>query len=135
MICLPKNVAPFMGLASKDEGRYSMCGVLVEEKQGDAFRLFATDGKKLGVIQGPSAGALLDEFSPDDSAKYLVPTKALENAFKDAGKDGTVRLSCREKIVSLSAGSASRTEGEIEGRFPDYPLVLPAGEPVAVATV
>lgn len=137
MICLPKNVLPIIGMASKEIGRYSLTAVLVEEKHGDAYRLVATDGKKLGIIQGPSIGykGNLEEFDPADSAKYLVPLKAIEQAFKDAGKDEGVRLRCRDKVISLESGTANRAEGEIEGRFPDYPLVLPAGDPVAVACV
>lgn len=136
MICLPKNVLPIVGMASKEEGRYSMCGVLLEEMRDDSFRLVATDGKKLGIIQGPPSGQGVPvAFDPGDSAKYLVPTNVLQQAFKDAGKDGGVRISCRDKVISIESGTAYRAEGEIEGRFPDYALVLPKSDPIAVAMV
>ena len=109
--------------AASETGRYSMTGVLWELEDGVA-RLVATDGKRLALMQGPAEGHGGHTTKGQPS---VVPTKAmnlLERNLQDDPEE-PVRVCLRPNEVLFRTGRSVIYSRLVEGRFPDYRLVLP----------
>jgi DNA polymerase-3 subunit beta len=109
--------------AASETGRYSMTGVLWELEEGVA-RLVATDGKRLALMQGPAQGHGGHTTKGQPS---VVPTKAmnlLERNLQDDPEE-LVRVCLRPNEVLFRTGRSVIYSRLVEGRFPDYRLVLP----------
>jgi DNA polymerase-3 subunit beta len=109
--------------ASTESGRYSMTGVLWE-LDGETIKLVATDGKKLALCQGSAVG------SGGHTTKGLapiVPTKAMNLLERILQDDETelVKVCFRPNDALFRTGRAVLYTRLVEGRFPDYKLVLP----------
>ena len=118
--------------ATADEtARYSMTGVMWE-LDGNIARLVATDGKRLAMAEGvatPVGGHTTKGQTP------VVPTKAmglLERNLQDDPEEA-VKVCLRPNEVLFRTGRAVIYSRLVEGRFPDYRLVMPKKTSVHVA--
>ncbi len=118
--------------AAEDTGRISMTGVLWE-LDGEKLRLVATDGRRLAVAESVATshgGHTTKGQAP------VVPTKAmslLERNLQDEGE--VVRVCIRPNEVLFRTERAVIYSRLVEGRFPDYKVVLPKKHNVKVPLV
>ena len=116
--------------ASKDDTRYNLAGVNVDQDEMGYTALTATDGHRLATTLVPSSGV--------DTKGAIIPLRAV-GVFREA------LLSCPSACVpkwQIKATTASircvgieTTTRLIDGQFPDYRQVLPSdsdGTPVSV---
>src|SRR3954471_12788041 len=110
--------------ACADEAqRYSMTGVMWELDGGSA-RLVATDGRRLALAEGV-ATAVGGHTTKGQTP--VVPAKAmglLERNLQDDPEE-TVRVCLRPNEALFRTGRAVIYSRLVEGRFPDYRLVIP----------
>jgi DNA polymerase-3 subunit beta len=110
--------------ATADEtARYSMTGVMWE-LDGDKAKLVATDGKRLALAEG-LATAVGGHTTKGQTP--VVPTKAmslLERNLQDDPEEA-VKVCLRPNEVLFRTGRAVIYSRLVEGRFPDYKMVLP----------
>ena len=109
--------------ASTESGRYSMTGVLWE-LEGETVKMVATDGKKLALCQG--VGAAMGGHTTKGMAP-IVPTKAMNLLERNLQDDASelVKVCFRANDALFRTGRATLYTRLVEGRFPDYKLVLP----------
>ncbi len=109
--------------ASTESGRYSMTGVLWE-LESETVKMIATDGKKLALSQGVATahgGHTTKGMAP------IVPTKAMNLLERNLQDDASelVKVCFRANDALFRTGRATLYTRLVEGRFPDYKLVLP----------
>jgi len=107
---------------SHDEGRYALNGVLFSI-QGTGFRLVATDGHRLAVSSrslSASAG----------SGVGIVPRKAVQELSRVLSGGEEVEVALGEKQFGVRMPNFLLTARLIEGQFPNYEQVVPAGHPL-----
>lgn len=111
---------------STDESRYSLNGVCfqsIEEGGINLLRLAATDGHRLALATRPA---------PELSfpGRLIVPRKGLSELRKVLGEgEGTrVGLNLSEGFLVLETGECKISMRLIDGEFPDYNQVIPAGK-------
>jgi DNA polymerase-3 subunit beta len=118
--------------ATADEtARFSMTGVMWE-LDGDKAKLVATDGKRLALAEG-LATAVGGHTTRNQTP--VVPTKAmslLERNLQDDPEEA-VKICLRPNEVLFRTGRSVIYSRLVEGRFPDYRLVLPKKTGVRVA--
>lgn len=102
---------------SKDTARYFMSGVLFE-KEGKAFNLVGTDGKRLSI----------DSRELGDTAKDFrstVHTAMLRIITKYASDEGMIKIARSDKNVFFKFDDYYFACSTIEGNFPNYQRVIP----------
>lgn len=152
MIILPQCVARLGDLAG-DGARYAMSGVLIEppREAGESWRLVATDGRMLGIVQGPpeeddpekqssqwhSRQALLSavDVSKVEEAAAVMPINEWEvmarlRPSKDNKGQKHLALLVSEKQVVYALGQQVGQALTVQGRYPDYRAVLPRKLPL-----
>jgi DNA polymerase-3 subunit beta len=110
---------------STEETRYYLNGIYLHtmESSGRAvLRAVATDGHRLARVEtdAPAAAAGMPGV--------IIPRKAVAEIIKlidDAGEQVTVELSPNK--IRLALGTVVLTSKLIDGTFPDYQRVIPAG--------
>ena len=109
--------------ASTESGRYSMTGVLWE-MEDEIVKLVATDGKKLALCQG---AAIAQGGHTTKGTAPIVPTKAMNLLERNLQDDPSelVKVCFRSNDALFRTGRAVLYTRLVEGRFPDYKLVLP----------
>ena len=107
--------------ASKDDLRPILTGVLLTAHAG-GLRLVATDSYRLAVrdLKGVSMLA--------EGQRVLVAAKGLSEVQRLAG-DGEIEVVLRERDVVFRTSRAEVTARLIEGEFPNYEQLIPAGYP------
>src|SRR5262245_8459444 len=103
---LPRNVAGLVGLANRQATRFALDAVRVLDAGNGLYRVEATDGKALGIIQGPSAEAaypLLEEHG-EPGPELLVPGDAWRQAFKLGDKRRPVGIGLGAAGITLAVG-------------------------------
>jgi DNA polymerase-3 subunit beta len=117
--------------ATADEkARFSMTGVLWE-LDGGVARLVASDGKRLAMAEGVATAV---GSHTTKGHVPVVPTKAmslLERNLQDDPEE-TVKVCLRPNEVLFRTGRAEIYSRLVEGRFPDYRLVIPKKTNVSV---
>ncbi len=110
---------------STEETRYYLNGIYlhaVRQNGVDVLRAVATDGHRLASVQVPlPPGA-------DGMAGVIVPRKCVGEVHKlldDVTEEVTIALS--ETKIRFAIGTAVLTSKLIDGTFPDYERVIPAG--------
>jgi DNA polymerase-3 subunit beta len=110
---------------STEETRYYLNGIYLHtlDSAGQALlRAVATDGHRLARVETPApAGAV-------GMPGIIVPRKAVSEILKlvdDAGEE--VRIELSPTKIRLELGSVVLTSKLIDGTFPDYQRVIPAG--------
>jgi DNA polymerase III sliding clamp (beta) subunit (PCNA family) len=112
---------------SKEETRYYLCGVFAEFK-GDDLLLVATDGHTLCQIK--PLFQIIDEGA---NWSGIIPNSAIKNLItickgaKDE-TDGGVLISIEDNKMNFRFPDQSYACGLIDGTYPDYTKVIPAGE-------
>lgn len=98
--------------------RYYLNGMLFET-EGEELRTVATDGHRLAICS-MSIGQLIPSHS------VIVPRKAgIEMARLLDGSDAPVKLQIGNNNICAYVGDFIFTSKLVDGRFPDYRLVLP----------
>jgi DNA polymerase-3 subunit beta len=108
---------------SQESGRFSMTGVLWE-LDGESMKLVATDGKRLALSTG---SATAQGGHSTKGQMPVVPTKAMALLERNLQDDESelVKVSFRPNDALFRTGRAVLYTRLVEGRFPDYRLVLP----------
>lgn len=110
---------------SKEETRYYLGGIHMHAmavEGGTVLRAVATDGHRLSRLQLPAPAG--SEAMPN----VIVPRKTVAELAKiaeEAEGDLTVELSATK--IRVTAGATTLTSKLIDGTFPDYQRVIPAG--------
>ncbi len=117
--------------AARDQGRYSMHGVLVEIEDGQ-LRFVATDGRRLALATAPvEAGAELGakaakNGSAPQAHPIIVPTRGLQLFCRILVDPlATVRLNFTDNQVGLKSPRAEAFVRLVDGEFPRYGAVIP----------
>ncbi len=105
-------------MASQDV-RYFLNGLLLELDE-NTIRTVATDGHRLALAEAP--------FSHSESVKHqiIIPRKGvleLQKLLKDAPE--FIQINIGRNHISATLGQTAFTSKLIDGRFPDYNLVIP----------
>ena len=111
---------------SKDETRYTLCGVLMLVS-GGRMKLLGTNGNRLSRVQCPlPPGSEVEQV--DGEIKAIVPVRLLIEGVRLARQLGTPAiLEVYEKAAAVRLnGSMTIWAGLIEGEYPDYEGCLPA---------
>ena len=142
MILLPKCVSKLAELASDDSGRSSMGGVLIEPpEEGHLWRLVATDGRKLAIVQGANEEGPGTATS-EQTLKNLIGDGIEPGPCVVGGRDwkrmfalddragDVLAVMATENQIAYALGGASGRVLALEGRYPDYRMVLPKRPPI-----
>ena len=106
--------------ASRDETRYTLCGVLVEV-EGRHLRLVATDGQRLARFEGMlPPGSECD--AGEGPVQAIVPVRLLQEGVRLGGKlGGSVTFELYEKAAAIRINGTVRMWSRlIEGQYPAY---------------
>ncbi len=152
-ILLPPNLAGLVKLAATEEGRYAMQSVMLEITP-EGYRAVATNGKVLGLIEGPPVGAFADypalpglATATNGASVGLIPSKAWTEGFRMIPKNMAKYKPILNSLVcilgrhevSFGATDLERAPTSynrlLEGRFPDYRQVFPRQDVVVEITV
>lgn len=104
-------------VASKEESRGSLCGVLLETT-ATSLRMVATNGKQLALSEAPLAG-----LTP--GIRRVVPPQLLATAERLLKGRGPVEVSLGESTVGLRVAGLALSARTLAGSYPDYGRVLP----------
>jgi hypothetical protein len=128
-VLLPRNLAALANIAAKDQGRFAVNALHVLALNG-AYRVEATDGRRLAVVRGPcpeeNCPALGE--SSGDAAEVLVPIACWREAFRAKGKKDqaqAVGLAADAAQLRLAVGSKVITGAPAEGKYPPVDNALP----------
>jgi hypothetical protein len=132
---------PLGGLAALcgQARHYALHAVRVLEYQGGAFRLEASDGRRLAIVRGAGGHAPPElaglEAPADPVYEALIPADAWRDGFNQAGKAPGVALLLGRNAVTLAAGAARREAPNFREseRWPDVARALPRPPAWAVA--
>ncbi len=110
---------------STEETRYYLNGVymhVAEGEEGRALRCVATDGHRLARVDTAlPAGA-------EEMAGVIVPRKTVNELRKLLDDDDMdIAVSVSETKLRFATPDITLTSKVIDGTFPDYPRVIPAG--------
>lgn len=103
--------------ASKDESREVLNGILVEIGS-DRLTVVGTDGRRLAMVEQEADG-----LGPD--AAVIIPTRAVTEMIEILDGDGNATLSVMGKQAALDSGNVILFTSLVEGKFPNYRLVIP----------
>lgn len=114
-------------LASVDESRFILNGVNIEVS-ADALTVVATDGRKLGVLNSKSFGAVAFEPMDDGTARtshsFIVNCDALK-MLKPAKGMKSVELTVSDSEVWFYNGSHKVATNIIDGAYPKWKQLIP----------
>lgn len=119
--------------ACADEAqRYSMTGLLVQFTPGGGVRLVGTDGKRLAIADGFAKAV----GEPQPNPQPVVPERAVTMLAKMVANldeaDVAMRLDANEAF--FSAPGVTLWSRLVEGKYPQYQMILPKGPPKHVIT-
>jgi len=137
---LPRNLAALCKVTAKEENSKfaAMTCVHLRDQLNGLYRAIGTNGRVLGMIQGPfddhEPSALCPLPAVDDAQETLLPADQLAKAvsrIKPArGERDLIMLATSGTDVAMFGCGASSKFKAGEGRFPDVGLVLPKGPPL-----
>lgn len=104
-------------VASREESRGSLCGVLLETT-ATSLRMVATNGRQLALSEAPLAG-----LTP--GIRRVVPPQLLATAERLLKGRGPVEVTLGESTVGLRVAGLTLTARTLPGAYPDYGQVLP----------
>ncbi len=119
---------------SQDESKQVLTGVYLKV-ESDRLEFAATDGHRLGIVEvypNSSAAGESDQEDPDPaptgSFEVTVPAKALRELEKmlGSGQEGDrLGLQLEQGQVVFGWGDRKLTTRTLEGKYPDYRLLIP----------
>ena len=139
MLLLPRNLAGLAKLCAAESARFSMTGVHVLEYQ-DRYRLEATDGKRLIIVQGEKQDEQTLNYADSLTAQtlaeasdgcfdYVVPADAWTRAFrlptKQRKQESSVGLVASDQRITLAVEDGQFTAQPVEGHYPNCQQVIP----------
>ena len=108
--------------------RFYLLGTYLEFTGNDCLHIVATDGHRMAVVELKAPHGFAS-----NKTRFIVPSDAVAKILSLHKKTpGALRFSAGDKgalVVEADSGSASFAV--IDGTFPDWRRVLPAGEPTA----
>lgn len=120
---LAENISRSLFATSQDEIRPVMSGIYFDIK-ADGLTIVATDGHKL------VRNRLLNAKVEDAAASFILPPKPaqlLKGVLSRSEDETEIRFTSRSAEVTFADGKL--TCRLIEGRYPNYSSVIPAGNP------
>ena len=120
----------------EDANRYGLNGLLIESVEaaadgGARLRFATTDGSRLSWSEGPASQSIaLNKRKKLLSRAFLAE---LGKLISGPEQEWTITIGAR--WISARCGDVELSGVLVEGEFPDYRQVLPAGGPKRVATV
>jgi DNA polymerase III sliding clamp (beta) subunit (PCNA family) len=139
MLLLPRNLAGLAKLCAAESARFSMTGVHVLEYQ-DRYRLEATDGKRLIIVQGEKQDERTLNYADSQTAQtlaeasdgcfdYVVPADAWTRAFrlpiKERKQESSVGLVASDNRITLAVEDGQFAVQPVEGKYPNCKEVIP----------
>ena len=124
-----KQLITQVGFAmAQQDVRYFLNGMLLEA-EGEDLRAVATDGHRLAVSSRKIiAGSDINETGDKASKQAILPRKSvIELGRLLSDEDDNVEIGFGENHVIAKFGGFRLTSKLVEGQFPDYKKVLPAG--------
>jgi DNA polymerase-3 subunit beta len=116
---------------STDETRYNLMGVYVEPARDGILRFVSSDGHRLSIAERRLEG----EEKVTLPTEAIIPKKGLAEARRLLeGEGGYCELGLAGNTFAFRHGDVLLMMRPIEGKFPDYRMVLPA-KPQRVATL
>ena len=109
--------------ASSEEARGAVLMGTLLELEGDAITMVATDGYRLARWNGTLERAI------EGSAKYIVPSRALNETARNLGAAESVEaaaLGPQANQLQFTAGTTSIVVRLVDGQYPNYAQVIPA---------
>jgi DNA polymerase III sliding clamp (beta) subunit (PCNA family) len=145
MLLLPRNVAKISEVCNGEHHHhYSFSGVHVQEFK-DSWRLEATDGKKLIVLQGPKVEPrrLHDKLAAESLEElqgglfdFVMPADDWSRAFKLLNKDADfVVLTGEERVIHVAADRHRFDSYALDKGFPRIGEIIPRKPAVFVLDV
>jgi DNA polymerase III subunit beta len=103
---------------TESSARHAISGVLIEVNATEgAINFVATDGHRLSFY------SIMDEVKTN--ASHIIPVKALQLLSKTIQDNEEVKIFFLTNGVMFQTSTATIYTGVIEGRFPNYRLILP----------
>ncbi len=121
-----EGVAATIFAASSEEARGAVLMGTLLELAGDKLTMVATDGYRLAKWETTLARGLDGENA---TAKFIVPSRALQEAARNLGGAETVEISAlgpSGNQLAFAAQSASIVVRLVDGQYPNYGQVIPA---------
>ncbi len=110
--------------ASNEEARGAVLMGTLLEIAGDALTLVATDGYRLAKWD-----TTLERGLTEGSAKFIVPSRALQEAARNLGGAETIELTvlgAQNNQLAMTAETTSIVVRLVDGQYPNYSQVIPA---------
>mgnify|MGYP000011743927 CR=1 FL=1 len=106
--------------ASKDEKRPTLMGIFLEVGK-EELRMVSTDSYRLAIKK------LSNGYKAVEEGQFIIPSNALVNLTKIAGKEGKMNMLRDENggQVRFDVGNSNHTIRLIEGKFPKYSQFIP----------
>jgi DNA polymerase III subunit beta len=105
---------------AQQDVRYYLNGLLLET-EGTSLRAIATDGHRLALCETQLEGR------QKVAHQVILPRKAVLELQRILGTEGTIELAIGTNHVRAQIGDIRFTSKLIDGRFPEYGRVIPAG--------
>ena len=124
-----KQLITQVGFAmAQQDVRYFLNGMLLEA-EGEDLRAVATDGHRLALSSRKIiAGSGINETGDIASKQAILPRKSvIELGRLLSDEDDAVEIGFGENHLIANFGGFKLTSKLVEGQFPDYKKVLPAG--------
>lgn len=107
--------------AGESDTRYTLNGILFHLKDGKIV-LVGTDGHRMAVIESEAPSAAAGE-----ETKVIVPRKTVSELRKFLEAEGPVAVVIGKNNILFKIGDIEFLARLIEGTYPDYTQVIPAG--------
>lgn len=106
---------------STDATRYHMNGVFFEAVNANVFRMAATDGHRLSIVDSE-----IFSQSPEIKRGIIIPRKGISELKKILESEtGSFELAFERGQIFAKTGNKFLSIRLIEGEYPDYRVVLP----------
>jgi DNA polymerase-3 subunit beta len=105
---------------AQQDVRYYLNGLLLET-EGASLRAIATDGHRLALCETQLEGR------QKATQQVILPRKAVLELQRILGTEGNLELGIGTNHVRAQIGDIRFTSKLIDGRFPEYGRVIPAG--------
>jgi DNA polymerase III subunit beta len=106
--------------ASMDETRRVLNGVLMAFKN-NKLTMVATDGRRLALVDHEV------EFPEQAETEMILPTKAVNELMRVLLNEGEVKIYAQKNQVVFEIGSTVMSSKLVDGVYPNYRQVIPAG--------